>query len=234
MRRLARLTLIFAVAFAVLIIAPAFLSDSFVLYPLIKDGDVLDLFTPLVLIPLYWLLFQIHERCPPSQKETLIFLIFAVFWVQGQGIHLAANSIGHLTKAYSGSKIEQLTGFYDETLSHYIWHLGLVGLSALLIYRQWHHPFTKHRSKLKLEIVAGVVHGFNYFIDVVESATGILGVPFAAGVVLFVLVWGRQHIRQQPILAFFFVSYGIACLFFLSWGLYWRGLPEFSQVGIID
>ena len=234
MRRLARLTLIFAVAFAVLIIAPAFLSDSFVLYPLIKDGDVLDLFTPLVLIPLYWLLFQIHERCPPSQKETLIFLIFAVFWVQGQGMHLAANSIGHLTKAYSGSNIEQLTGFYDETLSHYIWHLGLVGLSALLIYRQWHHPFTKHRSKLKLEVIAGVVHGFNYFIDVVESATGILGVPFAAGVVLFVLVWGRQHIRQQPILAFFFVSYGIACLFFLSWGLYWGGLPEFSRVGIID
>lgn len=199
-----------------------------------KNGDVLDLLTPLVLIPLYWLLFQIHPRRSPSQKEMLVFLILAALWVQGQGMHLVANSIGHLTPPDSSSEIEQLTYFYDEILSHYIWHFGLVGLSALLIYRQWQNPFFKQRSGLKFEITAGIIHGFNYFIDVVESATTILGVPFAVGVVLFTLIWGRQHLRQQPILAFFFVSYSIACLFFLGWGLYWGGLPEFSKVGIID
>ncbi|MDJ0574759.1 MAG: hypothetical protein QNJ65_06280 [Xenococcaceae cyanobacterium MO_234.B1] len=87
MQRLARLTLIFAILFAVLIIAPAFLSARFAPYPLMKNGDVLDLLTPLVLIPLYWLLFQIQPIRPPSQKEVLIFLIFAVLWVQGQGMH---------------------------------------------------------------------------------------------------------------------------------------------------
>ena len=234
MQRLARLTLIFAILFAVFIIAPAFLSGQFTPYPLMKSGDVLDLLTPLVLIPVYWLLFQIHPRRSPSQKEMLVFLVFAVLWVQGQGMHLVANSIGHLTQPYSGSEIEQLTYFYDEILSHYIWHFGLVGLSALLIYRQWQNPFLKQRSGLKFEITAGIIHGFNYFIDVVESATTILGVPFAAGVVLFVLIWGRKYLRQQPIMAFFFVSYSIACLFFLGWGLYWGGLPEFSKVGIID
>ncbi len=249
MQRLARLTLIFAILFAVFIIAPAFFSDRFAPYPLMKSGDVLDLLTPLVLIPLYWLLFQIHEvrgspvvkrlglsdpHRPPSQKEMLVFLIFAALWVEGHGMHLVANSIGHLTQPYSGSEIEQLTHFYDEILSHYIWHFGLVGLSILLIYRQWQNPFTKQRSGLRFEITAGIIHGFNYFIDIVESATTILGVPFAAGVVLFVLIWGRQHLRQQPILAFFFVSYSLACLFFLGWGLYWGGLPEFSKVGIID
>ena len=157
------------------------------------------------------------------------FLIFAALWVQGQGMHLVANSIGHLIAVDSGSEIEQLTHFYDEILSHYIWHFGLIGLSALLIYRQWQNPFTKQRSRLKFEITAGVVHGFNYFIDVVESATTVLGVPFAVGVVLFGLIWGRRHLRQQPILAFFFVSYSIACLFFLGWGIYWGGLPEFSE-----
>ena len=234
MQRLARLTLIFAILFAVFIIAPAFLSNRFALYPLMKDGDVLDLLTPFVLIPLYWLLFQIHPHRQPSQKQMLVFLLFAALWVQGQGMHLVANSIGHLIAADSGSKIKQLTYFYDETLSHYIWHLGLIGLSGLLIYRQWQNPFDKKRSRLGLEITAGIIHGFNYFIDIVESATTFLGVPFAAGVVLFCLIWGRQHLRQQPILTFFFVSYSIACLFFLSWGIYWGGLPEFSKVEIID
>ncbi len=234
MQRLRSLILIFAILFAVFIIAPAFLSDQFAPYPLMKNGDVLDLLTPLVLIPLYWLLFQIHPHRPPSQKEMLIFLIFAALWVEGQGMHLVANSIGHLTQSYSGSEIEQLTHFYDEILSHYIWHFGLVSLSALLIYRQWQNPFTKQHSGLRFEITAGIIHGFNYFVDIVESATTVLGVPFAVGVVLFTLIWGRQHLRQQPILAFFFVSYSIACLFFLGWGLYWGGLPEFSQVGILD
>jgi hypothetical protein len=234
MQRLARLTLIFAILFAVFIIAPAFLSDRFAPYPLMKSGDVLDLLTPLILIPVYWLLFQIHPHRPPSPREMLVFLVFAALWIQGQGMHLVANSIGHLTPTDSSSEIEQLTYFYDEILSHYIWHLGVVGLSALLIYWQWQNPFIKQRSGLKFEITAGIIHGFNYFIDVVESATTILGVPFAAGVVLFVLIWGRKHLRQQPILAFFFVSYSIACLFFLGWGLYWGGLPEFSKVGIID
>lgn len=234
MQRLARLTLIFAIVFAVFIITPAFLSGQFALYPLIKNGDVLDLLTPWVLIPLYWLLFQIHFHHPPSQKEILFFLIFAVMWVQGHGMHLVGNSIGHLTPGNSSSEVKQLTHFYDEIFSHYLWHFGLVGLSALLIYRQWQNPFKKKRSGLKLEITAGIIHGFNYFIDIVESATTILGVPFALGVVIFTLIWGRQHLHQQPILAFFFVSYLVACLFFLGWGLYWGDLPEFSKIGIID
>ena len=234
MQRLSRLILIFAILFAVFIIAPTFFTRQFTLYPLMKNGDVLDLFTPLVLIPLYWLLFQIRRDRLPSQKEMLIFLILAALWVEGQGMHLVGNSIGHLTKDLAGSEIKTLTDFYDEKLSHYLWHFGLVGLSALLIYRQWKNPFVNQRSGLGFEITAGIIHGFNYFIDVVESATTLLGVPFAFGMVVFGLTLGRKHLHQQPILAFFLVAYLVASLLFLGWGLYWGGLPEFSDVGIID
>jgi hypothetical protein len=209
MQRLARLTLIFAILFAVFIVSPAFLSKQFALYPLMKNGDVFDLLTPLVLIPIYWLLFQISRDSKPSQNETIVFLI-------------------------AGSDVETLTRFYDEVLSHYLWHVGLVGLSALLIYRQWKNPFVNERSGLGFAIAAGIIHGFNYFIAVVEAATAPLGVPFALLVVIFALVWGRGKLRQQPILAFFFVTYLVATLLFLGWGLYWGGLPEFSKVGIID
>jgi len=62
-----------------------------------------------------------------------------------------------------------------------------------LIYRQWKSPFLDQRSGLGVEIVAGIIHGFNYFITIVEAATTPLGVPFALGVVVFTLVWGRRR-----------------------------------------
>lgn len=233
MRRLARLTLLFAIAFAVFVIAPAFLGGPFAPYPLMSVGDVLDLLTPLVLLPLYWLLFQANPDHPPSRKEVLLFVVLAALWAEGQGMHLAGNSIGRLTQALSDHPVAVLAHFYDEGLSHYMWHLGLVGLSALLLYRQWKGPFVDQRSGLGLEIAAGTIHGFNYFITVVEAATAPLAGPFAFGVVGFTLVWGRRRLRQQPILAFFFVAYLVAILCFIGWGVYWGGLPEFSQVGII-
>jgi hypothetical protein len=38
----------------------------------------------------------------------------------------------------------------------------------------------------------------------------------------------------DEVILFFLVSYAVACAFFLGWGLYWGGLPEFSKVGIIE
>jgi hypothetical protein len=59
-------------------------------------------------------------------------------------------------------------------------------------------------------------------------------VPYALLVVIFTLVWGRTKLRRQPLLAFFFVTCLVATLLFLGWGLYWGGLPQFSEVGIIE
>ncbi len=234
MKRLSKLTLVFAILFAVFIVLPGLISNQFGPYELLKNGDILDLFTPLVLIPLYWLLFQISPDKKPSQGEVIAFLILAAMWIEGQGMHLAANAIGHLTKDIVGSDIETLTHFLDEVLSHYLWHLGLVGLSVLLIYRQWKNPFVESNGGMGMVIAAGIIHGFNYFLTIVEAATTPLGVPFAVLVVLATAIWGRKNLRQQPVLAFFFVAYLVATLFFLGWGLYWGYLPEFSQVGIID
>ena len=74
MNRLSRLTLVFSITFAVLIISPAFLNKQFGPYPLMKTGDVIDLFTPLILIPLYWILFQVSREKTPGPGETIVFL----------------------------------------------------------------------------------------------------------------------------------------------------------------
>jgi hypothetical protein len=234
-QRLARLTLVFAVLFAVFIISPAFFNRQFALYPLLKVGDLIDLLTPLVLIPLYWRLFQLSADHPPQPRLTIIFMVLAALWVEGQGLHLAANAIGHLSESLPGpSDVHTLTHFLDEVLSHYLWHVGLIGLSALLLYRQWQHPAPQAVNGLGWAIGAGVLHGVNYFLTIVEAATGPLGVPFAVAVVVFTLLRGRGQLRTQPLLLFFFVAYLVATLLFLGWGIYWRGLPEFSRVGLLD
>ena len=76
MPRLSRLIFVFGLASAVFFIVPAFLSDQFALFPLMKIGDVFDIFTPLVLIPLYWLLYHLDQDKKLSIREGVLFLIF--------------------------------------------------------------------------------------------------------------------------------------------------------------
>jgi hypothetical protein len=234
MSRLSRLILVFSVAFAVFFMVPPFLSAQFGPYPLMKVADVFDLLTPLILIPLYWLLYQVGQEQRPSPGEGVAFVVLAALWVLGHGMHLAANSIGHLLEEVTSSDAYALTYFYDETLGHILWHAGVMGLSALLLVRQWQNPFSDHRASLGLLLPAGIIHGLTFFVIVVEGATGPLAIPFALVVILAALIWGRGKLRQQPLLLFFLVSYVVAMLLMAGWGLYWGGLPEFSALGLID
>lgn len=228
------LLLLFALAFAAFIVGPAFLGGQFVPYPLMKVGDVLDLLTPLVLLPLYWLLLQSGPGRSTGLRAGVPFMLLSALWVEGQGLHLGANSIGHLLEGVSASAAFTLTYFYDEVLSHYLWHLGIMGLSALLVVHAWRQA-SGQRFSLGLAGAAGVIHGFTFFLIVVEGGTAPLGVPFAVLIALFGMLRGRERLKGQPLLAFFFIAYLVAALFFLGWFIYWGGrLPQFSQVGIID
>ena len=233
MERLSKLILIFSILFLVFFMGPPFLSMQFSPYPLMKVGDVLDLFTPLVLIPLYWSLYWLGGNRPIGLRGSLIFMVFVAFWVAGQGMHLAGNSIGHLVEDMKGTDVYHLTNFYDEVLSHYLWHFGILAFSAMLIYRQWRSPPAEGQVLPCTVILAGIVYGFAYFGIVIEGATAPMGVPFAVLAALFILVWGRKNLEKQPLLIFFLTAYLLAIILFLGWGIYWKGLPEFSEVGII-
>jgi hypothetical protein len=233
MQRLSRITLIFAILFTVLIVSPGLLSNQFSPYMLIKTGDVLDVFTPLILLPLYWFMLQLSPGQLPKRSEMVAFMVLAAAWASGQGMHLSANSIGHLLQDSMVADINDLTYFYDETLSHLIWHLGIIGLSALLVYRQWKNPFSGETAGLAPVIIGGVLYGFTYFLTIVEGGTGLLGVPFALLITLFVLIWARDRLKEMPLVTFFFTAYLLATILFAIWAIYWGGLPEFSDVGLI-
>jgi hypothetical protein len=224
------LVLAFALAFAGFIILPGLLGMPFPPYPLMHWADLLDLFTPLVLIPLYWLLFRevIGETKAPS--AVIAFLLLAALWVEGQGMHLSANSISNLLGSGS-SAVHDLVHFYDEVLSHYLWHLAIIGFSVLLLLRVG-VPGEGTAVHWGLIAPAAVLYGFTYFVAVIEGATVPLGLPAAALVVLWLALSRRPQARTHNLAGFFLAGYGLALVLFLIWFLIWGYFPEPSAVGI--
>ncbi len=240
MRRIAILTVAFAVLSLVFINLLVFVRRSFPLYPLASYQDAFDILTPLVLIPLYWLLYRHAATGVSNPAEELAFMAFAALWAEGQGMHLSANSIDNLIEALArngvidvkATSIYQLTYFFDEHLGHYIWHIGMLGLSAVLVYHEWRHAagLTTHWGAV---IAASIVYGFTYFSIFIEGQAVALGLPFALIMVALAIIWGRRLLSQRPILAFFSASWLFACLLFAVWGVLWGGFPQFSDVGLI-
>jgi hypothetical protein len=240
MPRLATLSLLFAVASLVFILLLVFFRVPFPLYPLMSVQDALDLLTPLVLIPLYWLLFRSGGRGPASPGQELAFVLLAAVWVAGHSQHLAANSINNLTGKLAEAGTLDITAtdlytliyFFDERLSHYWWYTGMAGLAAVVIYREWRSP-AGAATTWWAAAAAGVIYGFTYFCSFLEGQSVAIGLPFAALVVAFGLFSQRRMLSQRPVLAFFTVACGLAVVLFAIWGIYWRGFPEFSAVGLI-
>jgi len=240
MRRLSYVTLVFALLSAVFFLLLIFFRTPFPLYPLMSYQDALDLLTPLVLIPLYWLLFRLASTDESTRGEEVAFMVLAALWVLGHGMHLAANSIDNLIEGLArtqqvdvtGTGIYTLTYFLDEHLSHYTWHAGVLGLAALLIYREYRRP-AGIATIWWATVLGGLVYGFTYFCIVLEGQTVPLGLPFALVISLLGLVWGRHKLAQRPLLAFFLVACLVAVLLFAGWGLYWGGFPQFTEAGLL-
>ncbi len=236
MTRLSLQTLIFAFLSVVFFLLLIFLRIPLPLYPLVSYQDTFDLLTPLVLIPIYWVLYQNVTCNRSTQASQLGFMVFAGFWAAGQGMHLSANSIdnliGNLAKQaaidITGTQVFTLTYFYDEYLSHYLWHIGVIGLAALLIYESWRLP-SEESTDWRLVIPAAVLYGFLLFCIFLEGNTLPIGLPFVALVTLVVLLAGRKKLGTKPVLAFFFASCGLALLMIAVWWLYWGCLPPILE-----
>lgn len=237
MKQTSLLTLVFATLSLVFFILLILLRIPFPLYPLMSIQDALDILTPLVLIPIYWLLFKPASNDTSSRGEEIGFMILVSLWVLGQGMHLSANSINNLIGALAkkqvidvnGTDLYTLTYFFDEYLGHYLWHLGVVGLAALLIYREWRRP-DGPTPVWWMTVSGGLIYGFTSFCSFDEGNTVPLGLPFSALVVVLTFISGVKRLNTKPILAFFFTAYLFTFLLLAGWGIAWRGFPPILDV----
>ena len=160
MKRLSLLTLAFALLSLTFFLVLIFLRIPSPLYPLMSVQDTIDLLTPLFLVPIYWLMFKDVTRNHASAWGEIFFMVMAAFWAAGQGMHLGANSINNLIGylARDGvidvttTDLYTLTDFYDEYLSHYLWHIGIAGLALILVYESWRGSTAGHSCWSDLRI----------------------------------------------------------------------------------
>lgn len=226
--------LAFSVALAVLVVGPPLLPQPFAPYPLLTIGMVLDMFTPVVLLPAAWWLFRRASPDPLTALQALLFVGIIGVVIEGQAMHLAANAIGEQLAAIGGSA-KQLTDDLDEFLSHMIWHGGLLGLSVLMLSRASVSSLeASPRGALVMNGVAALVFGATWFLMVVEGGTGVIGVPGAVVVTGLGLWKAGPRLRRNGVASLFVGGYLFAALLFLVWAALngWT-LPQFSEVGLL-
>jgi hypothetical protein len=146
-------------------------------------------------------------------RAWLVLAAAAVAYTQGQGIHLAANSIANDAPGDAAH-------LWDEVVGHYFWYGGLAGIVAGLALGLGGLP----RPAGPFRHVLAVLFGFTAFTNFVEGGTAVLGLVTS----LAFVVWGfRQRGRAGELLI---PTYAIATVGLVAWGVYWRGWPQFSEL----
>lgn len=176
-----------------------------------RVADWIDLAVPYAVVGLA-AAFLVAVDAP--RRAWLVFGAGAIAYTQGHGIHLAANSIANVD---SSSTIH----LWDEVVGHYVWYGGLALVVAALALAAG----DRRLATSPLAIVLAVLFGFTVFTNSVEGGTPLLGI--ATGIVF--VAWG---LRRRDRLAWLLVpAYAVAVGALVGWGIYWRGWPQFSELG---
>ena len=171
-------------------------------------ADWVDLLTPyLVLLPAAMALW----RNGSGPRWWAVFAIGAVTYVEGHGIHLAANSIANAAPGPAAH-------LWDEVVGHYVWYAGAALVAACLIRVLADNPLRATTPAYALAVLVGTTHATN----ALEGGTAVFGL-----VVALALVIGALRSRLPHVL----LAYGIALIVLAGYGLWQRGFPQPSELG---
>lgn len=237
--RLPAALLAYAVALAAFLLVPPYLRVSVGPPQGFTLQEAADLMTPLVVIPLAWLVLDLAGG--PGRRGLVAFLVVAALWVEGQGIHLAANAVGDAfggaaaAEAFYKTSPGELNLWLDEVLSHWMWHIAWVALSILMLAAATRGPRRLADRTSVMAVVAGLIHGVTFFLVTVEGTTPLLGLAASILILAWCLVAGARGLLRQPVITFFLASTVVSLLGYAAWGALNKGtLPEFSTVGLFS
>jgi hypothetical protein len=184
-------------------------------------ADWIDLATPFAVVAVSTLALASIGAATPA---VALAVIGAVLYVDGHGIHLAANSIGHESLTGDAGDV---THFWDEVFGHIEWHLGWVTLIASVALAEALSPQSSARrssSRSRL-LLAALILGFTLFTSTVEGGTWWLAFAGAA----FFGFWAFT--RPRPLLVTCAGAFALAAALISVWTIWHGGIPQFSDVG---
>jgi hypothetical protein len=182
----------------------------------IGAGDVVDLVTPFAVVGAAALLLA---SLRPTAGPLALAVASAVAYVDGHGIHLAANSLAD-DESELPSAIEESVYFWDERFGHIEWHLGWIGMIAAFVAAERRPlPFRRNLAfasiaMLGTALVAATVEGQTWWLVLAVTP------PFVVAARR-----GRGHVAVVCAGAVAFATLAIA-----AWALYWGGVPQLTEI----
>jgi hypothetical protein len=152
-----------------------------------------------------------------ARSDRIAWIVFGaggLAYTQGHGIHLAANSIARVDPG-------ETAHLWDEVVGHWLWYGGLTVVVAALALALDARPLPQSPWSNVLAVLCGLT----FFTNWVEGGTAVLGL---AASIAFV-AWGLR--RRERMGGLLVPAYGAALVGVIVWGAYWRGFPQFSELG---
>jgi hypothetical protein len=204
-----RALLAFSAVFLVFHHLPSFAGET--------AGDWIDLVTPLAVVAAS--AYVLGRRAPAY--ATAVAVLGAVLYVDGHGIHLAANSIGH--EDLTGDA-EEVAHFWDETWGHAEWHLGWFVLIAGFCLAE---RARLARVAKPIAALSALALGWTLFTSTVEGGTWWLELAATAVFAPWAVL------SRRPLISAFAAAFGLAALLIGIWALWHGGVPQFSEVDLL-
>jgi len=180
-------------------------------------GDWIDLLTPFAVITAA---VGVLAAGVPTPRAVALAFVAALLYVDGHGIHLAANSIDN---AHPVGDAHKVAHFWDERFGHFEVLAGWLGLLAAFCLAEG------RRASLAVRIAVPTVAllGFTFFTSTVEGGTWFVFLPASVPF----LVWAAR--TRRPLIVCTAASMVAAALLIAIWAIWQGGVPQFSQVGYL-
>lgn len=150
-----------------------------------------------------------------TRREWLVAGAGAIAYVQGHGIHLAANSIGNARGDAAPVHL------WDEVVGHLIWYAGFALLVVALV------PAARRARvparPIGLLLAAGV--GLTWATNALEGGTAVASLVVA----LALTGWGWRR-RDDGAGRLLLAAFPLAVVVLLGWGLVHGGFPQPSEL----
>jgi hypothetical protein len=180
-------------------------------------GTAIDLFTPPAVVGTA----AAALVAAGAPRSVLAFgLLAALLYVDGHGIHLAANDIHSFgVRGEAGERAK----FWDERWGHGEWHVGWIGLLVAFCLAERARPDAFAGSR-RAAAAAVPLLGFTLFTSMVEGQTWPLVVAGAIGFG----AWAAA--ARRPLVTACAAAFVVAALLVAGWALWQGGVPECSDV----
>ena len=175
--------------------------------------DWIDLLTPYAVVGAALLVLR---GARAGRGDGVLAAVGAVAYVQGHGLHLAANSVGNARG--DGAPVH----LRDEVVGHYVWYAGLALLVVAL-------ARAARGARLPTGTVAcllAVGVGVTWATNALEGGTAVASLVTAVALAL----WGWR--RGDDAGRLLLVAYLPAVLVLAAYGLWQGGFPQPSEVGL--